>query len=243
MAVIPARSGSKGVPNKNIRDLGGEPLLSWAIAAAKNSATISRVIVSTDSEDYAGIALKAGAEVPFLRPHYLSEDASTDFEFVDHALSWFADNEADSEFPSYLVHLRPTTPFRDPRIIDRAVNMFIGLEGEGYTALRSVHHMPESAYKSFEISKGNRLATCFEKKFNVEGSNAGRQQFPITYCANGYVDVLSVKALLEDNVIHGDSVYAFETDIAYEVDAQSDFDWLEYVLMKNPCLKDLAFGL
>ena len=76
-AIIPARSGSKGVPNKNIMNLGGYPLIAYSIAVAKKCSTIDRVIVSTDSEEYASIALKYGAEVPFLRPSDISNDSST----------------------------------------------------------------------------------------------------------------------------------------------------------------------
>ena len=243
VALIPARSGSKGVPDKNIRMLGGEPLIKWAISVAKKSTSISRVLVSTDCERYAEIALGSGAEVPFLRPSSLSKDNSTDFEFVDHALTWMRNNESERDFPDYLVHLRPTTPFRDPRIIDQAVSTMVKLADRGYSALRSIHEMPESAYKAFEISNDNRLVTIFERNSNIEGANIGRQQLPDTYCANGYVDVLSTKFISENGVMHGERVYPFKTDISFEIDVESDFDWLEYWLKRNPALKNLSFGL
>ena len=88
-ALIPARSGSKGLPDKNIMKLNDHPLLGWSIAAAKNCKLIDRVIVSTDSKEYADIALSYGAEVPFIRPIKLSSDTSSDFDFVDHALNFF----------------------------------------------------------------------------------------------------------------------------------------------------------
>ena len=80
-AIIPARSGSKGVPNKNIMVLGGYPLIAYSIVVAKKCSTIDRVIVSTDSEEYARIALKYGAEVPFIRPSDISNDSATDHQF------------------------------------------------------------------------------------------------------------------------------------------------------------------
>ena len=93
IALIPARSGSKSILDKNILKLHGHPLLSYSIAAAKLSKNISRVIVSTDSKYYANIASKYGAEVPFLRPKSFAKDTSTDKEFLVHALKFFSDNE------------------------------------------------------------------------------------------------------------------------------------------------------
>ena len=117
VALIPARSGSKGVLNKNIRPIGGIPLIAYSIAAALKSTLIDRVVVSTDSEKYAELARSFGAETPFIRPVNISGDSATDIEFFKHAISWFKDNENCT--PRYLVHLRPTTPFRDPKIIDK----------------------------------------------------------------------------------------------------------------------------
>jgi hypothetical protein len=93
IAIIPARSGSKGVPGKNIKLLGGIPLFAFSIIAAKMMPSVSRVILSTDSEEYAQIAIEYGAEVPFLRPNEISGDKSTDFDLFLHALNWFKENE------------------------------------------------------------------------------------------------------------------------------------------------------
>ena len=122
VAIIPARSGSKSVAHKNIKLLSGHPLIAYSIAAAQLSKSIGRIIVSTDSEHYAGIAKKYGAEVPFIRPAKLSEDKSGDREFLEHAMEWMAENEGFQ--PEYWVHLRPTTPLREPRIIDEAIDFF-----------------------------------------------------------------------------------------------------------------------
>ena len=122
VALIPARAGSKGVPNKNIRLLGGHPLLAWSIAACLKSSTIDRVIVSTDSTEYASLAIKLGAEAPFLRPVEISGDRSTDYDFIVHAMDWLA---AEKGAPEYLVHIRPTTPLRDQKMIDDAVAAFM----------------------------------------------------------------------------------------------------------------------
>ena len=103
-AIIPARAGSKGVKNKNIRCVKGYPLLAYAIAAAKNCEYVSRIIVSTDSEEYAKIARYYGAETPFLRPAEFATDTSPDIEFMEHAIKWLADNEG--KLPEFFMHLR-----------------------------------------------------------------------------------------------------------------------------------------
>ena len=84
LCIIPARSGSKGIPHKNIKNLCGKPLLSWSIEQAQKSKHYMRIIVTTDSEEYAEIARKYGAETPFIRPKEISQDLSTDLEFIQH---------------------------------------------------------------------------------------------------------------------------------------------------------------
>ena len=86
VCIIPARSGSKGIQDKNIVNLGGHPLLAWTIATAKKSNLINRTVVSTDSKEYQKIAREYGAEAPFLRPSNISQDNSTDLEFIKHIL-------------------------------------------------------------------------------------------------------------------------------------------------------------
>ena len=93
VAIIPARGGSKSIPRKNIRSLGGLPLIAYSIAAGLQSKRVHRVIVSTDSPEIAEIAIEWGAEVPFLRPAELSEDTTTDLPVFEHALRWLEENE------------------------------------------------------------------------------------------------------------------------------------------------------
>ena len=123
LAIIAARGGSKGIPKKNIIDLGGHPLIAYSIAVAKLSKLIERIIVSTDSEEIAEISKKYGAEVPFIRPEEYARDNSPDKEFVQHAINWF--KEKENYAPEYMVHIRPTTPLRKPEIIDEAIEKFL----------------------------------------------------------------------------------------------------------------------
>ncbi|MDD5389729.1 MAG: acylneuraminate cytidylyltransferase family protein [Gallionellaceae bacterium] len=229
VALIPARAGSKGVPNKNIRGLAGHSLLAWTIAACKKASSVERVIVSTDSPEYADLAQRLGAEAPFLRPAEISGDRSTDYEFIVHALDWLAEH---GDTPEFVVHMRPTTPLREPRLIDVAVRAFMATPEA--TALRSVHEMPESAYKSFEIAAGGHLKRLGSDSTALDAANNARQQFPVTYQANGYVDVLSTAFIRRAGLIHGDRVMPFITPPVVEVDTEEDFAHLEFLAARYP---------
>ena len=220
VALIPARAGSKGVPHKNIKNLGGRPLIEWSIQACLKSKLIDRVIVSTDSQDYADLAIKLGAEVPFLRPQEISGDRSTDYDFILHALNWLSLN---SKEPDLLVHIRPTTPYRNPKLIDDAIKVFSS--DPKATALRSVHEMSESAYKTFEIATTGQLKRLGADSTELDAANSARQQFPATYQANGYVDVLSPHFIRSHGLIHGNWVIPFMTPSVVEVDTSEDFDF------------------
>ena len=234
-AVIPARCGSRGVPHKNIKMFGGRPLIAYSIAAARKSNLIDRIVVSTDSEEYAEIALKEGAEVPFLRPKEIAADLSKDIEFFKHLIDWIDSNDVHT--PDCLVHLRPTTPLRDPAIIDEAIIRF---SNNNYTSLRSVHLMSQSAYKYVEMNK-NQLLQIFSKNSDIESSNQARQSFPMTYAPNGYVDIVRTQ-LIKKNILHGNNVCGFLTENVYDIDTAEDFNLIEYFLGKNPELTMRLFG-
>ena len=155
-AIIPARSGSRGVKDKNIMKLNGFPLIAYSVLAARKCSGISRVIVTTDSEQYAEIALQYGAEVPFLRPSNISGDMATDLEFFEHAIEWFRKNEGG--VADFFVHLRPTSPIRDPKVMNKAISEFVDSD---FSALRSVHKMSDTSYKTFEIVDEKLKILCF----------------------------------------------------------------------------------
>lgn len=224
VAIIGARSGSKGVPGKNIRMLGGHPLLAYSVRAAI-LAGIENVIVSTDSAEYAGIANKYGAGY-VMRPLSISGGASTDYEFISHALNLMGDKQ-----PDLIVHLRPTTPFRSPVMIESAVEALA--ENGWATALRSVQKMAESAYKCFEID-GHKLKAVGSGSFELDGANRARQLFPPTYYPNGYVDVLRPSFIRYSGLIHGDKVMPFITQGATEIDTEDDFAALDIEARLRP---------
>jgi N-acylneuraminate cytidylyltransferase len=238
-AIIPARSGSKGVSGKNLRNLGGKPLIAWTISCSNKVSKIDRTIVSTNSAEYAELSKRWGADVPFLRPDDISQDNSTDLDFVLHALDFFKNNEG---IPDLLIHLRPTTPFRDPSVVDSAIKFAID-NYESITALRSVNEMSESAYKTFELSEDGNLVTIFDRKSVIDKSNMNRQAFPSTYTANGYVDILFPRHILQTGQLHGSKVKAFITGSTLEVDSEEDFQALEVQLKISPGFNDQIFGV
>jgi len=237
-ALIPARSGSKSVPDKNIKLLGGHPLIAYAIRAALLTPSIERVIVSTDSEKYAEIARDYGAETPFIRPEKLAGDNSTDYDWIKHALDWLIKEEA--KVPRLIAHLRPTAPFRDPELIEKGIRY---MESEpDATALRSVQEMSQTAYKCFQ-SNSKYLACIFTNSPNLDEGNIPRQNYPITYEANGHVDVLKSEFILNNpEKVHGDKTLAFIIDHTTDVDSEDDFKRLEYEASQFPELVNRLFA-
>lgn len=238
VAIIPARSGSKGVKDKNIYPLAGKPLLAYSVRAALLANSIDEVFISTDSTEYAQLAKSYGASAPFIRPAELSTDISSDRDFVLHFLAWY--QEVNGLYPRCLVHLRPTTPLRDPSIIDLAIAM-IKNTSEKATCLRSVHEMSETAYKCFEI-EDNQLVSVFSREKNLDCSNLPRQAYQKTYQPNGYVDILKTEHVLSGEGLSGSHVLAFETPVVTEIDTIDDLDYLAYQVNKSKKLFNQLFG-
>lgn len=235
-ALIPARAGSKGVPDKNARLLGGIPLICWSIVACQQSELIDRIILSTDSREYADIGTTYGAEVPFLRPAEISGDNSSDYEFIIHALDWFRSNGGE---PELIAHIRPTSPVRNPEIIDEAIAAFA--ENPSSTSLRSVHKMSESAYKTFEIAASGQLKLVGSDSTELDEANNARQQFPDTYFANGYVDVLSTRFIRSAGKIHGNNAMPFITPNIDEIDTETDFAKIEQIVSSDKSIIQKLF--
>jgi len=222
LCLIPARSGSKGIPHKNIKDFKGKPLLAWSIEQAKKTEYYKRgemrVVVSTDSEEYKEIAKKWGAEVPFLRPTAISSDKSTDFEFIKHAFTWFYQNE--NYKPEYILHLRPTQPCRKESLIDDCLNQFIGSE---FDSLRTVIPTEKTPYKMY-IKKDDELLPLFDNVNGIcEPYNISRQYLPKTYLHNGYVDIIK-SDLLKTGRLSG-KILAYEMRECDNIDIDTEEDW------------------
>ncbi len=227
LAIIPARSGSKGVPGKNITLLGGHPLIAFSIAAAK-LAGIERVLVSTDSEEYASVAMRYKAEIPFMRPAEISSDQSTDFEFMRHAMDWMVEKENSA--PEYWLHLRPTTPLRDPQILKDALELI--QQHPEASSLRSGHEAPESPFKWF-LKDDEGFFKGLREDLTPEKVNLPRQTFPKMYNPDGYVDIVRSSHVLHNTTLHGEKMLVFESPQCGEIDKQEDFEYLEYQIRKH----------
>lgn len=228
LAIIPARGGSKSIPKKNIVNLGEFPLIAYSIAAAKLSKKINRVIVDTDSEEIAGISKKFGAETPYLRPKEFATDTSTDLDFMKHFIKWF--EKSEKEIPNYIVHLRPTTPLRDPSRIDEAIEKIS--KNKEATCLRSGHEIRESPYKLFGI-RDDFFVGLFPQDKRPEYWNLPRQAFPPVYQPDGYVDIVVPEFIIRTGNLHGPKILAYISPDTGEIDKMEDLKFAEYNLHKE----------
>lgn len=228
-SVIPARGGSKGVPKKNIKVLGGYPLIAYSIIASRLCSTIERTIVSTDFQEIADIAISYGAEVPFLRPVEMAQDHSGDLEWIQHVIGWFKDKE--NVVPDLLVHLRPTTPLRVPSEIDRAI-AYIN-KCPHVSSLRSAHEAAQPPQKMFQIDEKGFFKSFFPDDPRSEYYDLPRQFFPKAYNPNGYVDIIKLDFVQKTNLLHGPNILAFVTPFVCDVDKPEDFEYLEYYFSKH----------
>lgn len=220
LAVIPARAGSKSVPHKNIREIGGKPMLAHSIAHAQESRYINRIIVSTDSRKYADVSQKYGAEVPFLRPVEYATDTALDYDVFLHALTWLQENEG--YMPDVVVQLRPTYPIRRVQDIDRMIELL--LHTPQADSVRSISKATEIPYKMWiqaEKGTGERiypLITDIPECYNMP-----RQQLPTVYYQNACIDVFRPEVVLEKHSMSGEHILGYEMSENYDIDTEEDF--------------------
>lgn len=217
LALIPARSGSKSVVHKNIRKINGKPMMAYSIEHAQASKYINRIIVSTDSEEYAAIAREYGAETPFIRPAEYATDTALDIDVFDHALNYLKDTE--NYIPDIVVQLRPTYPFRDAEDIDAMIQMM--LDDETIDAVRSVKKNEVVPHKMWFMDKDNMLDPIL--KDIPEAYNMPRQQLPDTYYQNGNTDLLRPRNVFEMHSMTGKKIKGYVMKEMYDVDTENDF--------------------
>jgi len=229
IALIPARSGSKGIPNKNIKQYNGKPLMAHSIELAKSCSLISQVFVSTDSEEYKNIAEQYGAIVPFLRPLDISGDLSSDYETFKHFLEYLEnknDNKNDNKIEIkevIIIHLRPTYPNRSKELLEDCINTFLN-NYDKYDSLRTVIPIDKSPYKMYYISSNN-LIPFFDKYNEIkEPYNQARQLFPQTYLHNGCIDIVKGSVILDKNSMSGTNIYPYIMDENENNDIDSESD-------------------
>ncbi len=222
LALIPARGGSKSIPRKNIIDFAGYPLIAYSIAAGIAAETVTRVIVSTDDDEIAGISRRYGAETPFLRPDEYSQDQTPDLPVFQHAIEWLG--EYENYHPDIVVQLRPTSPFRRVHHIDEAVYRLI--EHPEADAVRTVCEPFQNPFKMWRIgSDGLMVPLGTELGVPLEPYNQPRQVLPEVYWQTGYVDAVWTDTILIKNSMTGEAILPLVIDPSEWVDIDSPDDW------------------
>ncbi|PIQ85227.1 MAG: hypothetical protein COV74_09720 [Candidatus Omnitrophica bacterium CG11_big_fil_rev_8_21_14_0_20_45_26] len=236
LGLIPARGGSERLPRKNVRLLGGQPLLQYSIEDAKQSKYIDRCLVSTDDNMIAEIAKECGAEVPFLRPKNISGGGVSDTPVAAHAVEWLEKNEGYQ--PDIIVFLRPTTPFRKDDLIDRCINMVIKTGCDSVRSIRPVAHW--HPYWMLTIAEDGRVEELIPGK--TVDIYYQSQLLPPVYKHDGYCDVIrrhnlpktyDAKTTLEG--FYGKDRRAVINDDAYfvNIDTEEEFKAAEMIIEKQ----------
>jgi CMP-N,N'-diacetyllegionaminic acid synthase len=220
VALIPARSGSKRAPHKNIRPLAGHPVLARTIAAARQSGVFGAVVVSTDDPLYAEIARHYGAEVPVLRPPEISGDLSPDIEFVKHILG--ALESAGRTFDCFSI-LRPTNPFRTAATIQRAWGEF--LAQEGVDSLRAVELCRQHPGKMWVVRGKRMLPLLSLQPAEQPWHSSQYQSLPQVYVQNASLEIAWTRVVKGGGNIAGVSIMPFFTKELEGFDVNSEVDW------------------
>jgi CMP-N,N'-diacetyllegionaminic acid synthase len=227
VALIPARAGSKRVPNKNIRALAGHPVIAYTIAAAVESGIFDAVHVSTDSERIADIARHYGAEVPFLRPARFATDTSPDIELVEYTLTRFRDE--GRPFDCFSI-LRPTSPFRKAETIRRAWQTF--LEAEGVDSLRAIEKCKQHPGKMWVV-RGERMFPLLPLGPAEQPWHSSQYPtLPEVYVQNASLEIAWSRVVFDGRTIAGNVLVPFITqgDEGYDVNDVADWIYAEYLL-------------
>lgn len=219
LALIPARGGSKGIPGKNIKLLAGKPLIAYTIEAAKNCDSISRVVVSTDSQEIASVAVQYGADVPFLRPAELASDTAMTMDAVIHMIKGL---EKEGETYDYLVLLQPTSPLRNSDDIEGAIHLAMKCD-QDVVAISETSDSPIL------------MRTCAEsgalKSLLQQGSTVRRQDMPKYYRVNGSVYINRIDRLTAETSLNDNPVgYIMPKERSVDIDDPVDFVVAEYYM-------------
>lgn len=218
LGLIPARGGSKGVPRKNIRSLGGRPLLDWTIKAALMVTELDRIVVSTEDSEIAEIAVASGGEVPFLRPDHLATDEAKSIDVVQHVLRGLASE--GNTFDAVCL-LQPTTPFRSPELIRKALKKFASGR---YSGLVSVKEVPSHFHPNWTFITDEN---DFLEPAQGPGSVISRRQdLPRAYIRDGAIYITKTETI-ESGSFFGDRLGYLANDDDFKVNIDTMKDWKE----------------
>lgn len=224
IAIIPARSGSKGLKDKNIKLLNGQPLLKYSVETAISSRVFDEIMVSTDSEHYATIAKMCGASVPFLRSDDNSGDKASSWDVVIEVLNYYKQN--GQIFDTFCL-LQPTSPLRKAEDIIAAYKLFNEKQAKAVVSVCEVDHSPLWC----NVLQEDRSL----ENFLPEGARGQRQSFKQYYRINGAIYIANVRQFLEDNDLYVKNCYAYIMDkkLSVDIDTLDDFEYAEYLLNKE----------
>lgn len=218
LAIIPARSGSKGLKDKNIKDLLGKPLIAYTIEAAHKADVFDRIVVSTDSEKYAQISRQYGADVPFLRSVENSTDKAGSWDVVKEVLENL--KKDFNEKYDIVVLLQPTSPLRTSENIKEAVELFLNKSADSVIAVAQTEH---PMFWCNTIDKDYSMKDFIKKEFNKS-----RQELPTSYCINGSIYIVKTELLnnLNSLNLYGEKSYGYIMERVNSVDIDSELDFL-----------------
>ena len=223
IAIIFARGGSKGIPGKNLLDLNGKPLVAWSIESAKKINKISRIIVSTDSEEIAEVALKFGAEIPFLRPSELSLDKSSEWGAWQHAVRYLRDK--DPNLSSGFISLPPTSPLRSIEDIQSALNLY---ESGDFDIILSYTKTNKNPY--FNMIKKNEFNSSIHLAGKLNTPIFRRQDAPEMFELTTSVYVTNFDYIINNNQIFSGKVGGIEVPRIRSIDID---DFLDFEVCKT----------
>ncbi len=227
-AVITARGGSKGIPGKNLKMVGGRPMIAWTIEAARRAKRLSRVLLSTDDPEIARVAAEYGAEVPFMRPAEFAQDASSHLSVILHALDWMA---ANGGAPDYVCLLQPTSPLRIADDIDGAIALAVERGADAVVGLAALEEHP---YLARRLAPDGTIA-----EFVPSGLKYPRRQdFPPAFRINGAVYINRPAALRRDQTFFPPSAlgYVMPPERSIDVDHELDLIVVEHLLRNRDAL-------
>ena len=232
MGIVGIRSGSKGVIDKNVRPLLGKPLVGWILETAKKSSTINRLVVSTDSEEYATIARAFGAETPILRPQEFAEDTAPEYLYVRHMLDHLKDREGYE--PDIVVRMMATVPLQTANDIDTVVGMLEKNDAaDSAVVIAEARQHPMKALKITSDDKGvKRLVTYFSEN-GREVTPIARQSYERAYFRANII-ASRLGTIYATESLTGDSVlpHIIPQERALDIDSETDFLIAE-LLLKN----------
>ncbi|MDK2771730.1 MAG: acylneuraminate cytidylyltransferase family protein [Flavobacterium sp.] len=217
LAVIPARGGSKGIPKKNIKLLGGKPLLQFTAEKALASKLLTHVILSTDSDEIAQVGKKIGLEVPFMRPETLAMDTTPTIEVLQHALAFY---ENQGVFFEAICILQPTTPFREDGIIDKAIEKFKATNVETLISVLEVPHQ-FNPHWTFEVDNQENLKIATGDLKIIPR----RQELPKSYYRDGSIYIIKTN-LIKEGVLFKNTIGYIESNPKNNVNLDTMEDWI-----------------